>query len=105
MRGRLYALASLVWIKSYKEVTEGHLAVIPMGDGIWILNPLWVKHMDVSPRVTEGWGARWSIPIWAVVEAVLDVVKVCSNKEPKSQEIKRIVEGDRAICDDVKDVL
>jgi len=105
MRERLYALASLVWIKAYKDVTEGHIAVISTGDGVWLLNPLWIKHMDVNPNATGRWGARWSIPVWFVVEAVLDVIKTCSGKEPRSQEVKRMVEMDKAICEEVRDVL
>jgi len=105
MRERLYALASLVWVKSYKEVAEGHLAVIPMEGGVWILNSLWVKHLDVHHSVVEGWGARWSIPVWYVAEAVIDIIKTCSGKEPRSQEIKKIVEENKTICEEIRDVL
>jgi len=105
MRERLYALASLEWVRAYKAVVEGHIAVIPVGDGVWVLNPLWVKHADVNPNAVGRWGARWSLPVWVVVEVVLDVVKACMGREVKYEEVRRIVESHREICEELKDVL
>jgi len=105
MRERLYGLAMAVWFKRYKEVVERNVIVINTGDRMWIMSPIWAKHMDVDSDVIWRWGMKWGVPVWAVVESIIDVIKICKGREPELKEIKRVIEEDKTICEEVRDVL